>query len=67
MVWCSHCEVQVQQIENNALTGETDAVEVLRQLSEDLQVLENARAEIRELGRALIKQGTVDMQPQLEE
>jgi hypothetical protein len=67
LVWCSHCEVQVQQIENNALTGETDAVEVLRQLSEDLQVLENARAEIRELGRSLINQGTADVQPQLEE
>lgn len=65
LVWCSHCEVQIQQLESNALSGESDPVEVLRQLAEDLQVLENARAEIRELGRTLVKQGTADMQSQL--
>lgn len=67
LVWCSHCEVQVQQLESNTLSGESDPAEVLRQLAEDLQVLENARAEIRELGRALVKQGTADMQSQLDD
>lgn len=67
MVWCSHCEVQVQQIENDTISGETDPVDMLNRLNEDLQVLSNARDEIRELGRALIRQGTADMQPQLDE
>jgi hypothetical protein len=67
LVWCSHCEVQIQQLESNALSGESDPAEVLRQLAEDLQVLENARAEIRELGRALVKQGTADMRSQLDD
>ncbi len=54
-------------MESNALCGETDPTEALNSLKEELQVLENARTEIRELGKALIKQGTADMQPQLDE
>lgn len=59
--------MQVQQIESDVNSGEIDPIETLNQLKEELHVLENARDEIRELGRALIKQGTADMQPQLEE
>lgn len=54
-------------MENDVNSGETDPVVTLNQLKEELHVLENARDEIRELGRALIKQGTADMQPQLDE
>ena len=54
-------------MESDAVCGETDPTETLNLLKEELQFLENARAEIRELGKALVKQGTTDMQPQLDE
>lgn len=65
LVWCSHCEVQVEQLENDASTGEVDREEIVNRLKDDLQALDNARSEIRELGRSLIAQGTADIQPQL--
>ena len=57
--------MQVQQLENDLSSEECDPLETLNQLQEELHVLENARAEIRELGRNLVQQGTSDMEVQL--
>lgn len=67
LVWCSHCEVQVQQLVNDTSSAEIDHEQIVNRLKEDLQALDNARSEIRELGRSLISQGTADIEPQLNE
>jgi len=54
LVWCSYCEVQVQQVENESLPEEVDPSTLLDQLKEELHVLDSARTELRELGKALI-------------
>lgn len=66
LVWCSHCEVQLQQIENNSLPEESSPADVVIQLKEELDTLENAREELRELGRSLVLQGAAGIESELE-
>lgn len=67
MVWCSHCELQLQQIESNVLPEDATPSSVLNSLKEELEGLEKVRAEIRELGRTLVQQGVPEMQAQLDD
>ena len=68
LVWCSYCEVQVQQIESESLAEEVDPLTVLNQLKEELHVLDNARTELRDLGRTLIQQqGSTEVETLLQD
>lgn len=65
LVWCSHCEVQLQQIESDAVG--TDPWDVLKKLNEELDLLDENRTEIRDLARSLIENGVDEMRASLEE
>ena len=66
-MWSSHCEVELQRLENNALPEDATPLDVLSHLKEELDGLESARAEIRDLGRALVQQRVPDVQQQLDD
>ncbi len=54
-------------MENNSLPDDVNPIEVLIQLKSELEALDGARVEIRDLGRTLIQQGSTDMKVQLDE
>merc|ERR1740128_684961 len=64
LVWYSHCEVQMQQIENGTTT---EPLQMLNQLQEEIHNLDGMRAEIFHMGQALVQQGTSDIQPDLDD
>ena len=64
LVWYSHCEVQMQQIENGTTT---EPLQMLNQLQEEIHNLDGMRAEIFHVGQALVQQGTCDIQPDLDD
>ena len=65
LVWCSHCEVQLEQIESDGV--ESDPWDVLKKLKDELDLLEENRSEIRELARSLIENGVDEMKECLDE
>lgn len=67
LVWCSHCEVQLQQMDGGSLSAESDPWDVLKTLKDELDLLESNRTEIRELGRSLVSQGVDEMADNLAE
>ena len=54
LVWFAHCEVQLQHVGNCSGADLPAAWQILNRLQEELESLENARADVRHLARPLI-------------
>ena len=67
LVWFSHCEVLMRQIEDDALATTTQTLQKLNRLQEELDDLNSLRTEIFQLGQTLAQQGTTDIKQDLDE